>query len=236
MRFRSSNPILRNAERNVMVSENAVTYSSVAFKTIFLVFITALVAYLMYFQLQLFSIGYLIGAMIIGFISVIVGTRSVRLAPYFAVLYAACEGIVLGMITILLESYYPGIAFTAISTTLIVLFIMMLLYSTNIIKVNQKFASFMVVALISIIMMSIFMLITGLMGGANTGLYIGIAVLSTIIAALYLFMDFENIKRCVEMGADTRYGWVLSLGLMVTLVWLYVEILRLLAIFARRNN
>ncbi|PKL01032.1 MAG: hypothetical protein CVV56_04285 [Tenericutes bacterium HGW-Tenericutes-1] len=238
MRFRSSNPILRNAERNIMTSDNAVTYSNVAFKTIFLVAITGFVAYLMYFQLQIFSLGYLIGAMIVGFISAIVGTRSVSLAPYFAVLYAACEGIVLGMITIMLEVSYPGIAFTAISTTLIVLFIMMLLYSTNIIKVNQKFASFMVVALISIIVMSVFMLLTGLIGGSSvsSGLYLGIAVLSTIIAALYLFMDFENIKRCVEMGADTKYGWILSLGLMVTLVWLYVEILRLLAIFARRNN
>ncbi len=235
MRFRSSNPILRNAERNIMTSDNAVTYSNVAFKTIFLVAITGFVAYLMYFQLQIFSLGYLIGAMIVGFISAIVGTRSVSLAPYFAVLYAACEGIVLGMITIMLEVSYPGIAFTAISTTLIVLFIMMLLYSTNIIKVNQKFASFMVVALISIIVMSVFLLIPGVIK-IGSGLYLGIAVLSTIIAALYLFMDFENIKRCVEMGADTKYGWILSLGLMVTLVWLYVEILRLLAIFARRNN
>jgi uncharacterized YccA/Bax inhibitor family protein len=232
MRLRSTNPVLRSAERNIVVSDNAVTYSNVAFKTIFLVMITAVSGYFTIMNLSDVSIPLIIGAMIIGFISVIIGTRSIRLAPYFGILYAACEGVVLGFITILFEIYYPGIALTAISTTLIVLFIMMLLYSTNIIRVNQRFASFMVVALISIIMMSILLLIFNFSGP----LYIAICIGSTIIAALYLFMDFEHIKTCVESGADAKYGWILSLGLMVSLIWLYIEILRLLAIFARRNN
>lgn len=237
MRIRTSNPILHSAERNIIASENAVTYSNVAFKTVLLVLITAFTAFYTIYKIP-FSTGLLIGAMIIGFIAAIIGSRSIRLAPFFSILYAACEGVVLGTITVVLEYSYPGIAFTAVSTTLIVLFIMMLLYSTNIIKVGQTFASFMVVALISIIVMSVFMLLTGLIGGSsiNPGLYLGVAILSTIIAALYLFLDFEHIKRSVELGLDERYSWVLALGLMVSLVWLYIEILRLLAIFSRRNN
>lgn len=232
MRLRSSNPVLRSAERNILVSDTAVTYSGVAFKTVFLVLVTAIVGFFTIANLDQVSIPLLIGSMIVGFISVLIGMRSVRLAPLFAIIYAMSEGVILGFITIIFEFYYPGIALTAISTTLIVLMIMMLLYSTNIIKVNQRFASFMVVSLISIIFMSIFLLIFGFEGP----LYIGVCILSTVIAALYLFMDFEHIKNCVESGADTRYGWILSLGLMVSLIWLYVEILRLLAIFARRNN
>jgi len=237
MRFRTSNPILYRVERNVIASENAVTYRSVAIKTIFLILLTAASGYFAVSNLEYFNYGYLIGAMIIGTIAVFVGLFSVRLAPFAAVIYALCEGIILGIVTLFFEIEYPGIAITAISTTLIVLFIMMLLYSTNIIKVDQRFGSFMVVAMISIIIMSIFMLIFGLLGSTSTsGLYIGVCVLSTIIAALYLFMDFEHIKQSVQQGVDTKYGWTLALGLMVSLVWLYIEILRLLAIFSRRRN
>lgn len=237
MRIRTSNPILRSAERNIVASDNAVTYSNVAFKTVILVLIAAFTAFYTIYKIP-YNPLLMIGSMVIAFIAAIIGSRSVRLSPYFAILYSACEGVVLGTLTVMFEFSYPGIAFTAVSTTLIVLFIMMLLYSTNIIKINQKFASFMVVALISIIVMSVFMVLSGLIGGSsiNPGLYILVAIISTIVAALYLFMDFEHIKQSVEMGLDTQYGWVLSLGLMVSLVWLYIEILRLLAIFARRNN
>ncbi len=237
MRFRTSNPILYRIERNVVTSENAVTYRNVAIKTIFLILLTAASGYFAVANLAYFNYGYLIAASVVGTIAVFVGIFSIKMAPYAAVVYSICEGVVLGIITLFFEIEYPGIAITAISTTLIVLLIMMLLYSTDIIKVDQRFASFMVVAMISIIIMSIFMLIFGLLeSGSTSGLYIGVCVLSTIIAALYLFMDFEHIKRSVQLGVDARYGWTLALGLMVSLIWLYVEILRLLAIFSRRRN
>jgi uncharacterized YccA/Bax inhibitor family protein len=218
-----------------VASDQPVTYANVASKTILLLLVTVFSAYVTIYQIG-FNLGLIIGASILAFVSVLIGTRSVSSARIFGFIYALCEGVILGTLTALAELSYPGIAFTAVSTTLIVMLIMMILYSTNIIKVDQKFASFMVVAMISIIMMSIFMLITGLLGNVNSGLYVGVAILSTIIAALYLFMDFEHIKRSVEMGIDKQYSWNLALGLMVSLVWLYVEILRLLLIFSRRNN
>ncbi|MBU1144830.1 MAG: Bax inhibitor-1/YccA family protein [Firmicutes bacterium] len=234
MRLRSSNPVLRGIDSRATYSDHAVTYANVAMKTIFLVAITGIVALYISNNLEFVNFGWLIGAFVIGFISVIVGTRSVKLSPIFSVIYAVSEGVVLGVVSSMFAYLYEGIVPTALMTTLIVLVVMMLLYSTGIIKVTQKFASFMVVALISVIFMSLISLI---LPTAITGqFYYLVAGLSALLSAFFLFLDFESIRTCVDSGTDAKYGWILSLGLMVTLVWIYVEILRLLAIFGSRRN
>lgn len=229
--FRSSNPVLRSAT-HTYASDRPVTYVNVSVKTLILVFITAAVGLYVSANLASISLGLMIGAFVIGFIAVIVGTRSVTAAPYAAVVYAASEGVVLGLISTMFEASYQGIVQTAIMTTVIVLAVMMLLHSTNVIKVNQRFASFLVVAMISVIVVSL----VGLIAGMSSSIYILVSVVSAVLASLYLMLDFEAIKTCVEQGTDQSYSWVLALGLMVTLVWLYVELLRILAIFANRNR
>jgi uncharacterized YccA/Bax inhibitor family protein len=232
MRIRTSNPVYRSVTENVITSDRPVTYANVAIKTILFILVTASTALYTITQIQSISIGLLIGAMIVGFISVIIGTRSVRLAPYFGVVYAVSEGLVLGLVSFALSTVYEGIVPTALTTTLIVLLVMMLLYSTNLIKVNQKFASFMLTALISVVIMSLIGIVFPFSGSFYTLICVGTALLS----ALYLLFDFENIKTCVESGADQSTGWILALGLMVSLVWIYIEILRLLLIFGNRRN
>ncbi|MDD3126446.1 MAG: Bax inhibitor-1/YccA family protein [Candidatus Izemoplasmatales bacterium] len=232
MRIHSSNPVYRSVN-NALVSDRPVTYTNVALKTVFLVFIAMGTGYYFIANPDLISIPLLIGAIIVGFIAVIIGSRSVRLAPYLSILYAACEGLVLGIVSVLYESLYEGIVPTALITTVVVLLIMMTLYSMNIIKVNARFASFMVVALISVIIMSLIGMLLPFGGGA---LYIIISIVSALLSALYLFLDFENIKTCVNAQADVSYGWILALGMMVSLVWIYIEILRLLAIFGNHRN
>ncbi len=234
MRLRSSNPVLRSVNSITEVTDRPVTYANVAIKTIFLVAIAAVSAVTTIMYLGELSYGLLIGAFIVGFISVIVGTRSVRLAPVFSVIYAISEGIVLGVISYLFASLYEGIVPTALMTTGIVLLVMMLLYSTGLIKVTQKFASILVVALISVIFMALLSLV--LPSVISTQFYYVIAIVSAILSALFLLLDFESIKNCVDTGTDQKVGWILALGLMVTLVWIYVELLRLLAIFARNRR
>lgn len=229
--FRSSNPVLRSAT-HAYASDRPVTYVNVSIKTLILVGITAAVGLYVSMNLASISLGLLIGSMVVGFIAVIVGTRSVSAAPYASVVYAASEGVFLGLISTVFEAEYQGIVQTAIMTTVIVLAVMMLLHSTNIIKVNQRFTSVLVVAMISVIVVSVL----GLLIGISYQFYILIAVVSAVLAALYLMLDFEAIKTCVEQGTDQSYSWVLALGLMVTLVWLYIELLRILAIFANRNR
>lgn len=233
MRLRSSNPVLRTVQSSDYVTDRPVTYANVAFKTIFLVMLAGVSGFLTLAYLGEFGWGLLIGAFIVAFISVIIGTRSVRLSPIFAVTYAISEGAVLGVISALYESLYEGIVPTAFITTLIVLVVMMLFYSTGIIKVTQRFASILVIALVSVILMSLLSFILPFGGGQ---FYYIVAIISAILSALFLLLDFESIKSCVESGSDAKLGWVLSLGLMVTLVWIYIEILRLLAIFTRNQR
>jgi uncharacterized YccA/Bax inhibitor family protein len=226
----SSNPVFRQANSYTLASDKPITYTNVAIKTIVLLSVAAISAYLTITNLETINIGWIIGAMIVAFIAVIVGTRSVRLAPFAAIIYAVAEGLVLGMVSVLYMFYYGNqIVPTALATTFIVFLVMLLLFSTNIIKVNQKFASFMVVALISVIIMSLLSIFI------NMGeLYYIVVFISAALSAFFLLLDFQRIKDFVDSGTDQRVGWILSLGLMVTIVWIYVEMLRLLAISSRR--
>ncbi len=232
--FRHTNPVINSVSSEGAYAADRVTYLNVALRTLILIGLAVVSAYVTIGYLAEIGFGVLIGAVVIGFISVIIGTRSVRLAPYFAILYALSEGVLLGFISFIFAALYEGIVPTAIMTTVIVLLVMLLLYSSGVIKVTRRFASIMVVALISVIIMSIVpMIIPSLY---YSGLYFLICGVSAVLSALFLLLDFESIKTCVEMGTDQRYGWVLALGLMVTLVWIYFEILRLLAIFARNRK
>ncbi|MDD3712440.1 MAG: Bax inhibitor-1/YccA family protein [Candidatus Izemoplasmatales bacterium] len=230
MRMSSSNPVFRQANSYTLASDKPITYANVAIKTIILLTVAAISAYLTMTNLDTINIGWIIGAMIVAFIAVIVGTRSVRVAPFAAIIYAVAEGLVLGMVSVLYMFYYGNqIVPTALATTFIVFLVMLLLFSTNIIKVNQKFASFMVVALISVIIMSLLSIFID-MGE----LYYIVVFISAALSAFFLLLDFQRIKDFVDSGTDHRVGWILSLGLMVTIVWIYVEMLRLLAISSRR--
>lgn len=234
-RFRSTNPVLSRTSEYSYVSETPITYTNVAMKTLFLLFVavaTAIMA-LAYAPTVYGQPGILIFAMIIGFISVITGSRSIRFAPFAGVTYAISEGIVLGLVSGLFEAAYQGIVMTALTTTALVFVIMLLLFSTHVIKVNQKFASFLVVALMSVIIMSLIGIIfPSLFSG---GFYIIVVLISAALSAFFLLLDFQSIQTSVESGMDAKVGWILALGLMVTIVWIYVEMLRILAVFSRNN-
>ncbi|MDP3130451.1 MAG: Bax inhibitor-1/YccA family protein [Bacillota bacterium] len=228
--FRTSNPIYRSAFRTE-ASAQPVTYTSVAGKTVLLVVITAITGTLGVVYIQFLPSWTIFAAVGIAFVSSLLGLFIPKAAAFFSILYAATEGIVLGLISFMFEASYQGIVLTAVSTTVIVLLVMMILFSMNIVKIGQGFTSFLVVAMITTIVMSIVLVFT-----ASPPLYYLVCILSAILATLYLFLDFSNIQRCVEQGLDHRVGWTLALGLMVSLVWLYIEILRLLAIFAGRRR
>ena len=116
---------------------------------------------------------------------------------------------------------------------------MLVLYNTGIIRVGTFFRRFMMSMLFGLIGASLLMLILVLFSGGFTGglytMYVGIVVVSCIISALYLLIDFDNISNLVSAGAGKEYEWSLSLGLTVTIVWLYIELLRLVAIISRRK-
>ena len=244
MRYRSTNPVLKYGDFSNVGSETA-TYSGVALKTGILLAIIAGVA--MYFGSTLDFTGDIGGAIftiilapIVAIIMVILAHKNTQMAWVFSLVYAAAEGIFLGFISGLYAYFFGNeIVLTALVATFGVLSAMLFLYSTGIIRVGSTFRRFMMSALFGLIGASLFLFIFALFGGLNTQLgytlYAGIVIISVIISALYLLIDFDNVSKLVSAGASKEYEWSLALGLVVTIVWLYIELLRLIAIISRRN-
>jgi uncharacterized YccA/Bax inhibitor family protein len=161
-------------------------------------------------------------------------------APYLAVPYAALEGLAMGAISATLERRYPGIAIQAVGATFAVFAAMLLAYKTGLIRVTERFRSVLIGATMAI---ALFYLITmglsffhvnttGLFNGSALGIGISLAIIC--VAALNLILDFDIIETGAARGAPKYMEWFSAFGLLVTLVWLYMEILRLLA-NTRRN-
>jgi uncharacterized YccA/Bax inhibitor family protein len=170
----------------------------------------------------------------------IVITFKKQWSPYLAPLYALLEGLFIGAISSMYNYAFaakaPNLIFNAVGLTFGVAIAMYLLYSFRIIKATEKFKSVIITATVGI---GIFYLITMALNmfgynnmpflheGSTFGIIFSLFVVS--IAALNLILDFDMIERGTEMGAPKYMEWYGAFGLMVTIVWLYLEILRLLA-------
>jgi uncharacterized YccA/Bax inhibitor family protein len=159
----------------------------------------------------------------------------------FSLIYATAEGIFLGFISALFAYFYGSEIITmALLATFGVLAGMLFLYSTGLIRVGTFFRKAMYSMLIGLVFASLILMIMFWTGGIATqvgySFYFGIVVLSVIISSLFLLVDFDNITTIVEAGAGKEYEWMLSLGLVVTIVWLYIELLRFIAIISGRRK
>ncbi len=247
MAFRSTNPVFRNVARNVETDGYAtindeVTYTGVALKTLYLLliiigssFLSA--SYVLTNPSSMNLIGWVIILPIIGIILLILTNSFPTFAWLTASLYAVVEGAFLGVVSLFFAAAYgSGIVENALIGTFGVLFGMLLLYATGIIVVGDFFRRLMYSLLMGLVFTSFVLIIFAIFGGAiSENLYFGIVLISVVVSSLYLLMDFDNVSNLVNMGAPKNYEWMLSLGLVVTIVWLYIELLRLLAIFARRD-
>lgn len=177
----------------------------------------------------------LIAGSIVGLILAIITIFSQKNAMYTAPIYALAEGFVLGALSAIMEASFPGIVLQAVMLTFGVLLLMLVLYRTRIIKVTEKFrmgvfaatGAIMLVYLVSFIMSFFGTTIPMIHSGGTIGIIFSLVVVS--IAALNLTLDFDMIEKGSKMGAPKYMEWYSAFGLMVTLIWLYIEILRLLA-------
>lgn len=157
------------------------------------------------------------------------------LAPYTSPVYAILEGLFLGGLSAMFEARYPGIAVQAIFGTFGVLGGLLLAYRTGLIKATENFKLGVFAATAGIALLYLVSFVLSFFGKTvpyihQSGLIgIGFSVFVVIIAALNLVLDFDFIERGAEAGAPKYMEWYAAFGLLVTLVWLYVEILRLLA-------
>jgi uncharacterized YccA/Bax inhibitor family protein len=183
---------------------------------------------------------YFWGGLIGGFLVALVIIFKKDLAPVLSPVYALLEGCVLGVISAMYERQFGGIVFQAVALTFGVLFALLLAYRSGIIKATENFKLMVVAATGGIALLYLVSLVMGFFGRSigfiheSGPLGIGFSVFVVAIASLNLVLDFDFIERGAEHGAPKYMEWYGAFGLMVTLIWLYLEILRLLAKLRRR--
>lgn len=179
--------------------------------------------------------GWVIGGLIIGLVAALVGTFKPRAARVAGPVYALAEGVVLGAISKVFESQYDGIVLQAVGATMAVFVVMLLLYRSRVIKVNDKFRRIVIGATLGLMAFYLISLVLGIFGASpsfiNSASPIGIlfSVLVAGLAAFNLALDFDMIERAAATRQPAYMEWYCALGVTVTLVWLYLELLRLLA-------
>ncbi len=162
-------------------------------------------------------------------------------SPVTAPVYALLEGLVLGGLSAVLDLRYPGIAIQAVSLTFGTLFVLLLAYRSGLIQVTQKFRLGIIAATGGIMVFYLLEMVLGLFGIHFTSINgsgpigIGFSLIVVGVASLNLVLDFDFIEKGVQFGAPKYMEWYGAFGIMVTLVWLYLEILRLLSKIRSRN-
>lgn len=169
-----------------------------------------------------------------------------QVSPPLILLYSLVQGVFLGGISWTYNEFvmtvnpdYTGLVSQAVLATFVVFGVMLAIYQSRIIKVDGRFMKIMMVAMVSYLFIAIASFVSSFFGvGGGFGFYgvggFGIALMAfaVLLAAFSLMLDFEAIKQGVAMGLPERESWRMAFGLLVTLIWLYLEILRLLAILA----
>ena len=173
--------------------------------------------------------GSLIAGVVVAFITIFKPTT----APITAPIYAVLEGAALGSLSAIFELKYPGIVTTAVLSTFVVVMSMLALWKFKVIVPTQKFKAVITGAITGIFVLYIINLVVSLFGGSflpQTGpLSILISLIVCTVAALSLILDFDNIQQAVDAGLPKYFEYFNAFSLLVTICWLYVEILKLLA-------
>lgn len=241
--FNSGNPSFREDTydkvghavdaKNVMTVNGAIGKTGILF---ILVFLSAMLSWNMASSLTFRS--YVMPLMwlslVAGFVLSLIIIFKQTTASYLSPVYAFFEGFFLGGLSVLVNSYYPGIAFQALSLTFLVVTIMLILYRFRIIRATQRFKTVVIAATMAIgifyligFVLSLFSITVPLIYSSSL-LGIGFSIFVVVLAALNLIIDFDFIETGAQIQAPKYMEWYGAFGLMVTLVWMYVEILRLL--------
>lgn len=251
--FKNTNPVfskVRKDSDNQAIAYGA-SYQGIIAKTALLFILIVASAIGSYLLLNSYPDVYIVGlivSLIVAFIAVMVASFVPRLAMPFSMIYAVAEGFVLGFIVLIYTAAFPedNIAGLAVLITLGIFAGMLVLYSTKLIVVTSRFRRVMMGMTFAILFTFIFVGIASifdggkmsytLFGNPNSGLVLFIALLLVLYGAFMLVMSFDDARSIVSMGADKQYEWVVSLGLVVATVYIFIQVLRLLAIILSRRD
>lgn len=240
----SSNPAFKAFNNIDSTSQNSMSFEGTLNKTLLLLTIvigSGAVAWLNAGVLSSYILPVIIANFVVGLGIIFFLAFKPLLAKYVAPIYAVFQGVFLGLISVIFEMTYQGIVSQAIILTIIVTIIMNILYRTRIIKVTKKFRSIMMVAIFSIMGIYVVSFVMSFFGTTipliheNGIVGIGFSLVVVTIAALTLLLDFDFIDRASNQNLPKDMEWYGAFALMVTLVWLYLEILKLLSKLRSRN-
>lgn len=235
--YRSGNPVLTSNAFDISTdSSDVMTINGTVTKTFLSLCLVIISGYYSWIYISITNVLILpsiLFALILGGVTVF----KKHLSPITVPIYAVVQGIFLGALSYTFNTLYDGIVITAISYTLSILFVMLTLYRTGIIKPTENFKLGLAagtggIALIYLVnfVMSFFGTGLSIMDINNASmLSIGFSLFVIVMAALNLVVDFDFIEEGSEKGAPKYMEWFGAFGLMVTLIWLYLEILKLLA-------
>jgi uncharacterized YccA/Bax inhibitor family protein len=236
--------VYRRAERTATSTE-VMTIEGTVLKTAVLMVILMITAVYTWSEAMApspLANGLMIGGAIGGFIVALVTIFLPKFSPITAPIYAALEGLFLGGVSAAFEASYHGIVIKAVGLSIGVLAMMLLLYGTGIIRATEKFKIGVVAATGAICLVYVVSMVMSLFGTRMPFIYesslvgIGFSLVVVVIAALNLILDFDFIDRGVQLRAPKYMEWYGGFSLMVTLVWMYLEILRLLAKMQGRSR
>ena len=233
--LRSGNPVLsKKTFSNTILTDNQMTIEGTVNKTAISLLLLVGTGY---FTFDVISPVLLIGSGIGGFILAIITVFKKEWAPITVPLYAVLEGAMLGGISYMYNSLYDGIVTNAILLTVGILVSLLIAYRSGYIKATENFKLGIFAATGGIALVYFINFIMGFFGSGlgvmsinnSSILSIGFSIVVVIIASLNLVLDFDFIEEGAEKGAPKFMEWYGAFGLLVTLIWLYLEILRLLA-------
>ncbi len=243
--MRTSNPILKDdAFRKTGSYGSAMTIGGTVGKTFIMLMLLLGTAVFSYVQVltNKMNLTVAIGAMIVAFIIAMMTSFVPRFSPFTAPIYAAVEGVVLGTISALYATRFgDNIVLQAVLLTVSILFGLLIVYALRIIKVTNNFRMGVMAATLGVFIMYLVVFLLQLFGvsvpflhqGGTIGIIVSAAII--VIASLNLVLDFDFIENGARYGSPKYMEWYGAFGLMVTLIWLYFEILRLLSYFARND-
>lgn len=237
-----ANPILNDnfaADIPIMESDVMSVNGTIQKSFFMLVMLVVSAAYTWTLALQ----GFVDKVNVLGTIGVIVAFIAViimnfvrgKAAGVLATIYSIGEGLFLGMVSVMFQKVYPGIVLQAVIATFSVMFVMLALFKLEIIKCGERFRSFYMTALLSIFLIYVIQFVASFFGRSIPQIFtaspigIGFSVIVIGIASLGFLIDFDCIRLGVNRLAPKYYEWIGATGLMTSIVWVYVEILQLLA-------
>ena len=240
--MRSSNPALKdNTFTGVRAAagEPAMTLQGTATKSLLLIILTVFSASFTWNAVAAGNTAILLPATLVGgiggFIVAMITVFKPKLSPYTGPIYAVLEGLLLGGISSLYNQRFQGLPLQAVALTFGVFIAFLIVYRMGLIRATERFRLGVVAATGGIAVMYLLSFVLGFFGVRMSFLHdssplsIGISLVIVAVAALNLVLDFDFIERGVEQGAPKFMEWYGAFGLLVTLVWLYLEILRLLS-------